>query len=61
MMSLLEIYGIGLVIILSLMTFRLMRVSGVTLLEKTMTERPGYQEYVERNSAFFPWLPRKGR
>lgn len=42
-----------------LMTLLLMRVSGVTLLEKTLSNRPGYQEYAEQTSAFFPWLPRK--
>lgn len=38
-----------------IMTWLLMRVSGVTLLEQTMSNRPGYQEYVARTSAFFPW------
>ena len=38
-----------------LMTFLLMRVSGVTLLEKGLKEsKPGYAEYVARTSAFFP-------
>jgi len=43
----------------ALMTFLLMRVSGVTLLEKSMETRPGYREYVQRTSAFFPWPPRQ--
>lgn len=42
-----------------LMTFLLMRVSGVTLLERTLQTRPGYAEYMARTSAFFPWPPRK--
>lgn len=42
-----------------LMTFLLMRVSGVVLLEKTLSARPGYKEYAERTSAFFPWFPHK--
>ena len=43
-----------------LITFLLLRVSGVTLLEKTpATTKPGYQEYVETTSAFVPWLPRR--
>lgn len=43
-----------------LMTTLLMRVSGVTLLEKTLKdEKPGYQEYVQTTSEFFPWFPRK--
>lgn len=42
----------------ALMTFLLMRVSGVTLLERGLREsKPGYAEYVERTSAFFPWPP----
>lgn len=44
----------------AIMTFLLMRVSGVTLLERDIGERrPGYRAYVERTSAFFPWFPRK--
>jgi steroid 5-alpha reductase family enzyme len=42
-----------------LMTFLLVRVSGAALLEKTLATRPGYREYVERTSAFIPWLPRR--
>ena len=42
------------------MTGLLMRVSGVTLLERTLKEsKPGYQEYVETTSEFVPWFPRK--
>ncbi len=41
-----------------LMTFFLLRVSGVTLLEKTLKEtRPGYAEYIRTTSAFVPWFP----
>jgi steroid 5-alpha reductase family enzyme len=43
-----------------LMTWLLLRVSGVALLEKTIGERrPGYADYVRRTSAFVPWPPRK--
>ena len=42
-----------------LMTFFLLRVSGVALLEKTLEKIPGYREYKERTSAFFPWFPKK--
>lgn len=42
-----------------LMTFFLVRVSGVALLEKTMKSRPMYNEYIQRTSAFIPWFPRK--
>ncbi len=42
------------------MTVLLLRVSGVTLLEKTLSDtKPGYREYVETTSAFVPWFPRK--
>lgn len=42
------------------MTFLLLRVSGVTLTEKTIaSRRPGYREYVERTSAFVPLPPRR--
>lgn len=42
------------------MTFLLLRVSGVTLLEKSLVEkRPGYREYVAKTSAFVPWPPKK--
>lgn len=43
----------------AIMTFLLMRVSGVTLLEKSMESRPGYREYIQRTPAFFPWPPRQ--
>ncbi|MCB2223433.1 MAG: DUF1295 domain-containing protein [Actinobacteria bacterium] len=41
------------------MSFLLLRVSGVAMLERTISERrPGYAEYVRRTSAFFPWKPK---
>jgi steroid 5-alpha reductase family enzyme len=41
------------------MTFLLLEVSGVPLLEKGLEEsRPGYAEYVRRTSAFVPWPPK---
>ncbi len=41
------------------MTYFLMRISGVTLLEQTLIqERPGYAEYVQRTSSFLPWPPK---
>ena len=43
----------------ALMTFFLMRVSGVALLEKTLEKtKPAYRDYVRRTSAFFPLPPR---
>jgi steroid 5-alpha reductase family enzyme len=45
----------------AVMTFLLLRVSGVALLERSIGERrPGYAEYRRRTSAFFPRPPRAG-
>jgi steroid 5-alpha reductase family enzyme len=42
-----------------LMTWLLLRFSGVTLLEHDIAERrPGYRDYVERTNAFIPGAPR---
>ncbi|MEZ5451080.1 MAG: DUF1295 domain-containing protein [Thiolinea sp.] len=42
-----------------LMSVLLLRVSGVALLDKHMSERrPAYRDYIERTSAFFPRPPR---
>lgn len=42
------------------MTYLLVRVSGVRLLESKLSEtRPGYREYASRTSAFFLWPPRR--
>lgn len=43
-----------------LMTVLLLRVSGVSLLEKDIGERrPAYRDYIARTSAFIPWLPKR--
>jgi steroid 5-alpha reductase family enzyme len=43
-----------------LMSVLLLKVSGVTLLEKDITERrPAYRDYIARTNAFFPGLPKK--
>jgi steroid 5-alpha reductase family enzyme len=43
----------------AVMTFLLVKVSGVALLERSLAKgRPGYAEYVRRTSAFVPWFPR---
>jgi steroid 5-alpha reductase family enzyme len=45
-----------------LMTWLLMRVSGVTLLEEGLkASKPGYRAYIARTPAFFPWFPRVPR
>lgn len=43
-----------------LMSFLLLKVSGVAMLERTITDRrPEYADYIRRTNAFFPGLPRK--
>jgi steroid 5-alpha reductase family enzyme len=43
-------------------TFLLLKVSGVVLLEKDIAERrPEYREYLETTSAFIPWFPKRRR
>jgi steroid 5-alpha reductase family enzyme len=42
-----------------LMSFLLLKVSGVTLLESSISDRrPEYAEYQRRTNAFLPWWPR---
>lgn len=44
----------------ALMTLLLLRVSGISLTEKTIADRrPGYRDYVERTSAFVPLPPKR--
>jgi steroid 5-alpha reductase family enzyme len=38
-----------------LMTFLLMRVSGIILLEKTLFALTGYEDYMKSTSRFFPF------
>jgi steroid 5-alpha reductase family enzyme len=41
-------------------TFLLLKVSGVVLLEKDITaRRPEYRKYLETTSAFIPWFPKR--
>jgi steroid 5-alpha reductase family enzyme len=43
-----------------LITFLLLRVSGISLLEKSLENtKPGYKRYIEKTSAFLPWFPKK--
>jgi steroid 5-alpha reductase family enzyme len=45
-----------------LMTVLLLKVSGVSLLEKDIADRrPAYRDYVSRTPAFFPGRPRAPR
>ena len=44
-----------------LMSFLLLRVSGVALLEKDISDRrPAYRKYVQQTNAFFPGPPKRG-
>ncbi|MFW9921726.1 MAG: DUF1295 domain-containing protein [Candidatus Thorarchaeota archaeon] len=44
-----------------LLTFNLLKLSGVNTLEKEgmLLEREGYKEYLEETSPFVPWFPKK--
>ncbi len=43
-----------------LMTFIIVKISGVGLLEKSLkNKKPGYREYIEKTSAFLPWFPKR--
>lgn len=43
-----------------LMTFLIIRVSGVMLLERSLKDKkPEYQDYIRKTSAFIPWFPKK--
>jgi steroid 5-alpha reductase family enzyme len=45
----------------ALLTFTLLRISGVTLLDQALVERkPKYADYIASTPAFFPW-PRRRR
>ena len=49
-------HAIGAVI----MTLLILKISGVSLLEKTLKEtKPQYKEYIQKTSSFIPWFPKK--
>lgn len=42
-----------------IMTYVLLKISGVAMLEKTLKEtKPDYADYIARTSAFIPWFPK---
>jgi steroid 5-alpha reductase family enzyme len=44
-----------------LITFLLLRISGVAMMEGTITKRrPEYQAYISSTNAFIPWFPKTG-
>jgi len=43
-----------------LMTFLIVKVSGVSLLEKSLSNtKPQYRDYIAKTNSFFPWFPKK--
>ena len=43
-----------------IMTFFLIKVSGVAMLERSMVDKkPGYKAYMQTTNAFIPWIPKK--
>lgn len=42
------------------MTLLIIKISGVSLLEKTLKEtKPQYRDYIQKTNSFFPWFPKK--
>lgn len=43
-----------------IMTALIIKVSGISLLEKSLVDnKPQYRDYIEKTSAFIPWFPKK--
>ena len=43
-----------------IMTYFLLNISGVAMLEKSLVNtKPKYQEYIRKTSSFFPWWPKQ--
>ena len=43
-----------------IMTLLIIKISGVSLLEKTLKDtKPQYRDYIKRTNSFFPWFPKK--
>jgi steroid 5-alpha reductase family enzyme len=43
-----------------IMTLLILKISGVSLLEKTLKDtKPQYKEYIQKTSSFIPWFPKK--
>lgn len=52
-------YGFITIISPVVITYTLLRITGVTLMEKTIFgDNPEYKDYVRRTSSFIPWFPR---
>ena len=42
-----------------LITFLLLKVSGVVMLEKKYRKNKDFEDYTKQTNAFFPWFPKK--
>lgn len=42
-----------------LITYTLLKYSGVPMLEKKSSKKPGWEEYAKKTSVFIPWFPKK--
>ncbi|MFO8047701.1 MAG: DUF1295 domain-containing protein [Desulfosudaceae bacterium] len=53
-------WGFWSVISPALITYTLLRLTGVTLMEETQfAGNPAYRDYIRKTSAFIPWFPRR--
>jgi steroid 5-alpha reductase family enzyme len=52
-------YGWAAIVSPLAITFLLLRVSGVTMLEKKYAGNKEFEAYAKRTNAFFPWFPKK--
>jgi len=43
----------------ALMTYLLINVSGVAMLERSMRKKPKYDDYIATTPTFFPWFPKQ--
>ncbi len=59
LISLTTPYGLYLVFSPLIITFLLLRVSGIPLLEEKYKGRPDWEDYKKSTSAFIPWFPKK--
>jgi steroid 5-alpha reductase family enzyme len=52
-------WGIWTVISPMLITYTLLRLTGVSLMEETQfADNPAYRAYIQKTSAFIPWFPK---
>ncbi len=53
-------WGVWTIVSPILITYTLLRITGVNLMEETeFFENPEYRAYIEKTNAFVPWFPRK--